>query len=210
VLLVELEHSFTVPADIDTAWNTLLDVERIAMCMPGATLISVEGDTFKGEVKIKLGPVTMVFGGTASFVDKDVANHRLVINASGSETKGTSTAQATVTTQLVAESPTLTRVDVNTDLAITGKPAQFGRGVMSDVAGRIIGQFAGNLEGVVAAGSGTSNATSSDSSATSAAMPAPAADAIDMMEVAGGAVAKKLIPVALVVVAVVVAWILLK
>ena len=207
---VELEHSFTVPADIDTAWNTLLDVDRIAMCMPGATLISVEGDTFKGEVKIKLGPITMVFGGTASFVDKDVANHRLVINASGSETKGTSTAQATVTTQLVAESPTLTRVDVNTDLAITGKPAQFGRGVMSDVAGRIIGQFAGNLEGVVAAGSGTSNATSSDSSATSAAMPAPAADAIDMMEVAGGAVAKKLIPVALVVVAVVVAWILLK
>ena len=207
---MELEHSFTVPADIDTAWNTLLDVERIAMCMPGATLISVEGDTFKGEVKIKLGPVTMVFGGTASFVDKDVANHRLVINASGSETKGTSTAQATVTTQLVAESPTLTRVDVNTDLAITGKPAQFGRGVMSDVAGRIIGQFAGNLEGVVAAGSGISNATSSDSSATSAAMPAPAADAIDMMEVAGGAVAKKLIPVALVVVAVVVAWILLK
>ena len=210
MLLVELEHSFTVPADIDTAWNTLLDVERIAMCMPGATLISVEGDTFKGEVKIKLGPVTMVFGGTASFVDKDVANHRLVINASGSETKGTSTAQATVTTQLVAESPTLTRVDVNTDLAITGKPAQFGRGVMSDVAGRIIGQFAGNLEGVVAAGSGTRNATRSDSSATSAAMPAPAADAIDMMEVAGGAVAKKLIPVALAVVAVVVAWILLK
>jgi carbon monoxide dehydrogenase subunit G len=198
---VELEHSFTVPADIDTAWNTLLDVERIAMCMPGATLISVEGDTFKGEVKIKLGPITMVFGGTASFVDKDVANHRLVINASGSETKGTSTAQATVTTQLVAESPTLTRVDVNTDLAITGKPAQFGRGVMSDVAGRIIGQFAGNLEGVIAAGSGTGGTASADTSAPAA--PAPAADAIDMMEVA---VAKKLIPVALVVVAVVAAW----
>lgn len=207
---MELEHSFTVPADIDTAWNTLLDVERIAMCMPGATLISVEGDTFKGEVKIKLGPVTMVFGGTASFVDKDMANHRLVISASGSETKGTSTAQATVTTQLVAESPNLTRVDVNTDLAITGKPAQFGRGVMSDVAGRIIGQFAENLEGVVAAGSGTNNATSSDSSVTSAAMPAPAADAIDMMEVAGGAVAKKLIPVLLVVVGVIAAWLLLK
>jgi carbon monoxide dehydrogenase subunit G len=201
---VELEHSFTVPADIDTAWNTLLDVERIAMCMPGATLISVEGDTFKGEVKIKLGPITMVFGGTASFVDKDVANHRLVINASGSETKGTSTAQATVTTQLVAESPTLTRVDVNTDLAITGKPAQFGRGVMSDVAGRIIGQFAGYLEGVIAAGSGTGSTASADTSAP--AVPASAADAIDMMEVAGGAVAKKLIPVALVVVAVVAAW----
>ena len=120
---MELEHSFTVPADIDTAWNTLLDVERIAMCMPGATLLNVEGDTFNGQVKIKLGPITMVFGGAASFVEKDLANHRLVINASGSETKGTSTAQAIVTTQLIAESPSLTRVDVNTDLAITGKPA---------------------------------------------------------------------------------------
>ena len=205
---MELEHSFSVPADIDTAWNTLLDVERIAMCMPGATLLSVEGDTFKGEVKIKLGPVTMVFGGTASFVDKDVANHRLVINASGSETKGNSTAQAIVTTQLVAESPTLTRVDVNTDLAITGKPAQFGRGVMSDVAGRIIGQFAGNLEGVITAGTSTSSA-SGDSGAAQA-TPAPAAEAIDMMEVAGGAVAKKLIPVVLVVVIAIGAWLLLK
>jgi carbon monoxide dehydrogenase subunit G len=205
---MELEHSFSVPADIDTAWNTLLDVERIAMCMPGATLLSVEGDTFKGEVKIKLGPVTMVFGGTASFVDKDVANHRLVINASGSETKGNSTAQAIVTTQLVAESPTLTRVDVNTDLAITGKPAQFGRGVMSDVAGRIIGQFAGNLEGVITAGTNATS-TSADSGAAQA-NPAPAAEAIDMMEVAGGAVAKKLIPVVLVIVIAIGAWLLLK
>ncbi len=201
---MELEHSFTVLTDIDTAWNTLLDVERIAMCMPGAILLSVAGDTFKGEVKIKLGPITMVFGGTASFVDKDIANHRLVINASGSETKGTSTAQATVTTQLVAESPTLTRVEVITDLTITGKPAQFGRGVMSDVAGRIIEQFAGNLEGVIAAGS-TSTADTSDAKAA-ASVPAPAAEAIDMMEVAGGAVAKKLIPVVLVVVAIIAAW----
>ena len=205
---MELEHSFSVPADIDTAWNTLLDVERIAMCMPGATLLSVEGDTFKGEVKIKLGPVTMVFGGTASFVDKDVANHRLVINASGSETKGNSTAQAIVTTQLVAESPTLTRVDVNTDLAITGKPAQFGRGVMSDVAGRIIGQFAGNLEGVITAGTNTTSRRV-DSGAAQA-TPAPAAEAIDMMEVAGGALAKKLIPVVLVVLIAIGDWLLLK
>jgi hypothetical protein len=97
---------------------------------------------------------------------------------------------------------------VNTDLAITGKPAQFGRGVMSDVAGRIIGQFAGNLEGVVAAGSGTGSSANTD--ATAPAAPAQAADAIDMMEVAGGAVAKKLIPVVLVVVAVIAAWLLLK
>jgi hypothetical protein len=110
----------------------------------------------------------------------------------------------------VAESPTLTRVDVNTDLAITGKPAQFGRGVMSDVAGRIIGQFAGNLEGVIATGSGGAGTTRTDTSAPAAATPAPAADAIDMMEVAGGAVAKKLIPVVLVVVALVAAWLLFK
>ena len=206
---MELEHSFTVQADIDTAWNTLLDVERIAMCMPGATLLNVEGDTFNGQVKIKLGPITMVFGGTASFVEKDFANHKLVINASGSETKGTSTAQAIVTTQLVAQSPTLTRVDVNTDLAITGKPAQFGRGVMSDVAGRIIGQFADNLEGVVAAGSGTASSAQDSASPTPVSTPAPVADAIDIMQMGGSAVAKKLIPVAIVILVIVAGWLIL-
>jgi uncharacterized protein len=206
---LELEHSFTVPADIDTAWNTLLDVERIAMCMPGATLLNVEGDTFNGQVKIKLGPITMVFGGAASFVEKDLANHRLVINASGSETKGTSTAQAIVTTQLIAESPSLTRVDVNTDLAITGKPAQFGRGVMSDVAGRIIGQFAGNLEGVIAAGSVENSSGQDSGTQPQVSTPAPVADAIDIMQMGGSAVAKKLIPVALVILVIVAGWLIL-
>ena len=206
---MELEHSFTVPADIDTAWNTLLDVERIAMCMPGATLLNVEGDTFNGQVKIKLGPITMVFGGAASFVEKDLANHRLVINASGSETKGTSTAQAIVTTQLIAEGPNLTRVDVNTDLAITGKPAQFGRGVMSDVAGRIIGQFAGNLEGVIAAGSVDNSSGQDSGSQPQISTPAPVADAIDIMQMGGSAVAKKLILVALVILVIVAGWLIL-
>ena len=88
---MELEHSFSVPADIETTWRTLLDVERIALCMPGASLTSVEGDTFTGEVKVKLGPVSMTYGGKASFTEKDAASHRAVISASGSETKGTST-----------------------------------------------------------------------------------------------------------------------
>ena len=206
---MELEHSFTVPADIDTAWNTLLDVERIAMCMPGATLLNVEGDTFNGQVKIKLGPITMVFGGAASFVEKDLANHRLVINASGSETKGTSTAQAIVTTQLIAEGPNLTRVDVNTDLAITGKPAQFGRGVMSDVAGRIIGQFADNLEGVIATGSVDNSSGQDSGSQPQISTPAPVADAIDIMQMGGSAVAKKLILVALVILVIVAGWLIL-
>ena len=177
--------------------------------MPGATLLNVEGDTFNGQVKIKLGPITMVFGGAASFVEKDLANHRLVINASGSETKGTSTAQAIVTTQLIAESPNLTRVDVNTDLAITGKPAQFGRGVMSDVAGRIIGQFAGNLEGVIAAGSVENSSRQDSGTQPQVSTPAPVADAIDIMQMGGSAVAKKLIPVALVILVIVAGWLIL-
>ena len=177
--------------------------------MPGATLLNVEGDTFNGQVKIKLGPITMIFGGAASFVEKDLANHRLVINASGSETKGTSTAQAIVTTQLIAEGPNLTRVDVNTDLAITGKPAQFGRGVMSDVAGRIIGQFAGNLEGVIAAGSVDNSSGQDSGSQPQISTPAPVADAIDIMQMGGGAVAKKLLPVAFVILVIVAGWLIL-
>ncbi|MFM1778257.1 MAG: hypothetical protein RL741_875 [Actinomycetota bacterium] len=177
--------------------------------MPGATLLNVEGDTFNGQVKIKLGPITMVFGGAASFVEKDLANHRLVINASGSETKGTSTAQAIVTTQLIAEGPNLTRVDVNTDLAITGKPAQFGRGVMSDVAGRIIGQFADNLEGVIATGSVDNSSGQDSGSQPQISTPAPVADAIDIMQMGGSAVAKKLILVALVILVIVAGWLIL-
>ncbi len=209
---VELEHSFTVPSDIETAWSTLLDVERIALCMPGATLTSVEGDTFKGQVKIKLGPVTMVYGGVASFTEKDQANHRAVIAASGSETKGTSTAQANVITQLVVESEQVTRVDVTTDLAITGKPAQFGRGVMQDVAGRIIGQFAGNLEQLISAGSPSeasskSTSSTSDQPAVVAPTPIKAADAINIGAVAGAPVLKRLIPI---VIGVVVAYFVYK
>lgn len=215
---MELQHSFTVPTNIDAAWNTLLDVERIAMCMPGATLKSVEGDTFKGEVKIKLGPVTMVYGGTATFLEKDGEMHRAVIEASGNETKNMSTAKATVVTQLSSESPNLTRVDVMTDLAITGKPAQFGRGVMQDVAGRIIGQFAGNLETVIGAGTSASATSVADtavdssttSTATFSASEPKAAEAINILGTAGGPVLKRLIPIVGLIVAVVIIWLLVK
>ena len=148
---MDLSNSFVVPADIDTAWKTLLDVEAIAPCMPGATLESVDGDAFSGSVKVKLGPVNMTYGGKAHFVEKDEVQHRAVIQGTGKETRGSGTASALVTTQLVAEGPDRTRVDVTTDLTVTGKPAQFGRGVMQDVAGRIIDQFSANLEAVIAA-----------------------------------------------------------
>ena len=191
---MDLQNSFTVPADIETAWKTLLDVEAIAPCMPGATLESVNGDDFTGNVKVKLGPVSMVYGGEARFVSKDDASHTAIIEGTGKETRGTGTAKAHVTTVLVAESADRTRVDVTTVLTITGKAAQFGRGVMQDVAGRIIDQFSGNLEQVIAArGAGTPSA---DGSTTP--VPAPViktADSINLMSTAGAPVLKRALPV---------------
>ena len=210
---MELENSFTVPADVDTAWKTLLDVEAIAPCMPGATLDSVNGDEFSGKVKVKLGPVSMVYGGEAKFLSKDEATHTAVIEGTGKESRGTGTAQANVTVALTAEGATSTRVDVSTDLMITGKAAQFGKGVMQDVAGRLVGQFASNLEGVIASRSTTvsepvSEGTSDDGGvATTAPAPTPAppkqAEALDLGSVAMGPVLKRAVPVVIGVVVVV-------
>src|SRR5215510_4060347 len=138
---VEFEHEFTVPVAVDEAWKTLLDVERIAPCMPGATLESVDGDDVTGAVKVKVGPITMTYHGTAHFEEKDESQHLAVISASGRETRGTGPARATVHTQLHDEGD-YTRVVVATSLSVTGRPAQFGRGVMQEVGGKLIGQFA--------------------------------------------------------------------
>lgn len=201
---MDLQNSFVVPADIETAWKTLLDVEKIAPCMPGATLTKVEGDNFEGNVKVKLGPVSMTYGGVASFLEKDDANHRAVIEGTGKESRGSGTAKAVVTTQLVAESPTTTRVEVSTDLVITGKPAQFGRGVMQDVAGRIVDQFAGNLAAVIgadaAAAAAPTAAAGGEATATATAAPVQpalpkAADSIDLLGTAGAPVLKRVLPI---------------
>lgn len=202
---MDLQNSFVVPADIDTAWRTLLDVEAIAPCMPGATLETVDGDNFTGSVKVKLGPVNMTYGGKARFVEKDEANHRAVIEGTGKETRGSGTASALVTCQLIAESADRTRVEVNTDLTVTGKPAQFGRGVMQDVAGRIIDQFSANLASVIAA-SGAQAAAAASGSDQPPAAPAPlpqAADSIDLLGTAGAPVLKRAIPAVLALVAIV-------
>jgi len=143
---VQLEHSFTVPAGIDEAWRVLLDIERIAPCMPGAAIDSVDGDDFTGTVKVKLGPIGLTYKGKASFVEKDEAAHRAVIDARGRDARGNGTAAAKITANL-AESGTGTQVTVVTELDITGKPAQFGRGVMVDVGNKLIGQFADCLAG---------------------------------------------------------------
>lgn len=202
---MDLQNSFVVPADIDTAWKTLLDVEAIAPCMPGATLDTVDGDAFTGSVKVKLGPVNMTYGGKARFVEKDEAKHRAVIEGTGKETRGSGTASALVTTQLVAETPDRTRVEVTTDLTVTGKPAQFGRGVMQDVAGRIIDQFSANLASVIAA-SGARAAAEASGTPQSEVVSTPlpqASDSIDLLGTAGAPVLKRAIPAVLALVAVI-------
>jgi carbon monoxide dehydrogenase subunit G len=141
---VQLKNSFTVPVPVDEAWRVLLDIERIAPCMPGAALDSVAGDDFTGRVKVKLGPINLTYQGKASFVEKDETAHRAVIDARGKDQRGNGTAAATITAKLAAEG-SITRVDVMTDLNITGRPAQFGRGVMTDVGNKLLGQFADKL-----------------------------------------------------------------
>jgi uncharacterized protein len=138
---VKLENTFTVPVTADVAWGVLLDVERIAPCMPGATLTGRDGDDFTGTVKVKVGPVSLTYGGKATFASLDESNRVAVIEATGKETRGSGTAKAVITARMT-ETDGSTQVDVETDLTITGKPAQFGRGVMAEISGKLITQFA--------------------------------------------------------------------
>ena len=151
---MKLENRFTVPVPVDEAWRVLLDVERIAPCMPGATLTSVDGDEFEGKVKVKVGPINLTYGGKARFVSKDEATHVAVIDGSGKETRGTGTAKALITCRLVDQGDT-TDVEVDTDLNVTGKPAQFGRGVLADVSGKLVDQFAACLSEEIRSGTPT-------------------------------------------------------
>jgi carbon monoxide dehydrogenase subunit G len=143
---VELTHRFTVPASIDETWSAFNDLERIAPCFPGAVLTSVEGDEFTGTCKVKLGPISMQYGGSGRFLERDEDAHSAVIEAKGKDKRGNGTASATVRTRLIAEGDTSTNVELVTDLSITGKPAQFGRGIMQDVSDKLLGQFASCLE----------------------------------------------------------------
>ena len=143
---MDLNHAFTVPVDRTTAWAAFQDIESVAECFPGATVTSVEGDTFQGTCKVKLGPVALQYSGSGSFLERDAENFLMVLEAKGRDKRGNGTAGATVRTSFIEEGPSSTRVEVVTDLNITGKPAQFGRGVMQDVSDKLLGQFVQCLE----------------------------------------------------------------
>ncbi len=142
---MDLTHRFTVPIPVEQAWAEFNDIASVAECFPGATVTSAEGDTFQGSVKVKLGPIALVYNGSGTFTEKDATAHRMVVDAKGKDKRGNGTAGALVT-MTMSGSGGSTDVEVVTDLAITGKPAQFGRGVMQDVSDKLLGQFVACLE----------------------------------------------------------------
>jgi len=142
---VKLENDFTVPAGIDATWQAFNDPEMVAPCFPGATLQSFEGDSFTGTVKVKLGPISLTYQGKGTFVERDEANHRIVIDAQGRDSRGNGTAGAVVTGTLTPQGDSETAVKMITDMTITGRPAQFGRGMISDISDKIVGQFSAAL-----------------------------------------------------------------
>jgi uncharacterized protein len=142
---MDLNHRFTVPTLVDETWSRFQDIASVAECFPGAQVTGVDGDTFQGTCKVKLGPIALTYAGSGTFVEKDEAAHSFVVEAKGRDKRGNGTAGATVTLTMAPASAG-TDVEVTTDLSITGKPAQFGRGVMQDVSDKLLGQFVSCLE----------------------------------------------------------------
>jgi len=201
---MELHHEFTVPVPAADAWRILTNLEQLAPCLPGAQLTEVEGEIYRGQVKVKVGPIVAQFKGQASFVTRDDTGYTASLKAEGRDTGGKGNASATITAKLEPTGANSAKCTVDTDLNITGKVAQFGRGALADVSDKLLLQFVDNLNALIASG---------------AAAGAPAATAaptvrkiehtddvapLDLLDAAGGTIAKRLVPV-LVVIAVAVA-----
>ena len=204
---MKLTHEFTVPATVEEAWKVLLDIERIGPCMPGATITSVDGDAFEGAVKVKVGPMQIVYRGNAQFLERDEAARRVVVQAQGKESRGTGTAKAIVTAVLDGQGAQ-TKVTVDTDLDITGKPAQLGRGLMDEVGQKLIARFAESLAveigGPVAAAPGTDSPAEPPASAFKA---APKEDEVlDLLSVGAGPVIRRALPVVAALLVVTIVW----
>ena len=190
---MELVNDFRVPVPAATAWSVLTDVQRVAPCIPGAQLLSVDGDDFTGAVKVKVGPITVSYRGEATFAEKDEAAQRVVIRATGKETRGSGNATALVTAQLKDDGDA-TAVVITTDLTISGKAAQFGRGVLADVAGNLIAQFANRLEADLLGGAAPPTTAPTAEQAVAAAAPG-ADDSVDLLKVVAVPMAKRYAPV---------------
>lgn len=212
-----ITNEFTVNLPIDEAWPIICDVERIAPCLPGAELQEIEGTTYRGVVKIKLGAITANFKGEAEFVERDDTAHRAKLAASGRDTGGRGNARADVTAEAESLSPTSTKCTVTAELNITGKVAQFGRGIMGDVSKKLMDQFSSNLNTMldeeragVAEAPAPDPAPASDETPSDSSEPqstsgvrrieGPAAEPIDVANLAGAAVAKRAIPAVLAVI----------
>lgn len=196
---MELTHDFTVHVPIDEAWRLLTDLERIAPCMPGAELQEIEGDEYRGIVKVKVGPITAQYAGVATFQSQDRAAGQLVVKAEGRDTRGQGSASATITASLAAAGDG-TKVSVVTDLSVTGKVAQFGRGVLADVSSKLLSQFVDRLESeVLAAGQATPDAsdgpaaTSAETAAVRAVHSKPA-EPVDLGSAAAAPLVKRVVP----------------
>ncbi len=203
----QLINEFTVNRPIEEAWPLITDVERIAPCLPGAELQEIEGETYRGVVKVKLGAISSQFKGEAHFIERDDVNYRAVIKGAGRDTGGRGNASAEITAQAEALSPTSTRVAVTTDLHITGKVAQFGRGIMGDVSSKLMAQFADNLnqmidDDVLSEPVAPSEQPTAETTPTADGAPSPtvrkidgpATEPIDLMEVGGSSIVKRVAP----------------
>jgi carbon monoxide dehydrogenase subunit G len=230
---MEIADNFRVSTPIDATWKVLLDIERIAPCMPGAQLQEIDGDDYRGVVKVKVGPITAQYKGTATLVEADESEHRILIDANGRDTRGQGNANASIVVTMNEEDGG-TRVDVVTDLSITGKVAQFGRGVLDDVSAKLLRQFVANLERDVlssddgaapdpepdidlsAVADETTSTTTTTASGVVAAATGPRKiesaepEPIDLLDIAGGSTARRVVPIAVGAVVLFLVWRLLR
>ena len=207
---MDLNHEFVVNVPVAEAWAILTDLERIAPCLPGAQLTEVEGDTYRGQVKIKVGPILAQFKGQASFVSRDDAAHKATLKGEGRDTTGKGNASAMITAELTSVTPTSTKCTVHTDLSISGKVAQFGRGALADVSDKLLAQFSENLNQLISAAPAPSAPVVAETTPATSEQPAirkidgPEVAPLNLLDTAGSTIAKRAIP-ALIGIAVLVA-----
>lgn len=207
---MELFHEFSVKVPIEEAWTVLTDLERVAPCMPGFQLEEVDGDEYRGVVKVKVGPMIARYRGVASFQERDEAGYRAVVHASGRETRGQGNAAATVTATLAPMDGGGTHVALHTDLMITGRVAQFGRGVLADVSSKLLRQFVEALEVDVLRGTGDESRDDPAGREAPRRIASRPVEPVDLVATAGSSLVKRVGPVVLVLgVIAAVVWLLL-